>query len=552
MNSLEDNYRTLDQLTANARERLMARDLEAAAVTTQMAGRFAWLDHPGVFSSPGLESVLTSLREQIPDSTGDAPKPAPGGRRKILHVATQLYGTGGHTQTVARWIGQDAASEHSIALTRQGSAAIPDKIYSAIGSSERLFRLDLQRGGLVERARLLRQQVSAFDFVVVHAHPYDVVPAVALGSASSPPCIYVNHADHVFWLGTSAAHVVMNLRESGRALCVARRGIDETRCVVVDRPLDSGTAEISDGSRLARREAMGIGPQDVLIVSAAAGSKYERVGDIGLIELVKALLKTEPNVVFCVAGPVPEGQWAEAAVATDNRIRAIGPLPTIAPLLEAADIYVDSFPFSSLTSLLEAGGRGLPLVTYRGHSDECAVLGADSPGLDDVILAPTNPNEFHSVMRALVSSRDKRSRDGDAARQAVLAGHDAHRWAASMEDLYTKAALSAGRVSTTDAKFSSGPLDVLVEMIQRRTGFAGGVAAARAEVAGLQRAPERVRSWFMLRSEEIPIRIGQLLPEWLLFRLAVARNRARQWFHGEGRSTFSVPHSSAIARGRTY
>ena len=124
--------------------------------------------------------------------------------REVLHVVTQCYGTGGSTQAIACWIEQDSERHHRVCITRQRGAPPPDKIRAPLSSDADLIRLDTERGGLIERAARLRALGCRVRRRVLHLHPYDVVPVIAFSGAEGlPPVIYVDHCDHVFWLGTS-------------------------------------------------------------------------------------------------------------------------------------------------------------------------------------------------------------------------------------------------------------------------------------------------------------------------------------------------------------
>ncbi|QCP00451.1 glycosyltransferase family 4 protein [Arthrobacter sp. 24S4-2] len=517
---VEDNRNVFTGLAQEAVSLVASGSWEDAAVQTQLAARFAWLNHPGLFASSDLETVVGHIRESIPKYTWTR-QALPNSQLRVVHVGTQLYAAGGHTQTISRWVREDPSSDHRLVLTRQGSTAVPRKIMECFAGSRRIELLDRRPGGLLKRATVLRKIVSSADVVIVHAHPHDVVPAVALGTEDSPPAVYVNHADHVFWLGTSAADVVLNLRWSGRDLSVRRRGIAPDRCLVANRPLElAPRTSMEEGLRSRSRSRWGVN-DEFLVVSAAAESKYDPVGDHSLIRLFAAFLKQRPNSKLLVAGPSAHGQWAEACAATSGRIRALGRLSDVPALLSAADVYVDSFPFASLTSMLEAGAHGLPLVTFRGHPPECAVLGADSPGLEAELFTPSGSDEFSAVLASLADSPSLRKARGASTQAAVLAGHSQAAWRETVRAIYERARCGTRRLETGVSAWQNGPLDQMVARVQQQTGFSG-LDAAVADVLSLRPAPERIRQWNELRKSQ-PVGLSHLLPEWILAGAAAVR-----------------------------
>ena len=228
-----DDYMTLVE---TARWHLERNHLEAAAAWAQMAGHYAWMNHTGLFADPELEGVLGRLGARLSRPGGAARRTTQP--REVLHVVTQCYGTGGSTQAIACWIEQDRGRHARVCITRQRGAPPPAKIMAPLDAPSDLIRLDTQRGGLMERAARLRALAVESDIVVLHLHPYDVVPVIAFAGADGlPPVVYVDHCDHVFWLGASIANVVMHMRDSGRRLAAARRGLDPARSAVVPRPL---------------------------------------------------------------------------------------------------------------------------------------------------------------------------------------------------------------------------------------------------------------------------------------------------------------------------
>ena len=294
---LDAHFREYLALVDTAQRRMENERLEAAAAWAQIAGHYAWMNHTGLFASRPLERVLGRLAARLPQPGRTRPRTARP--REVLHVVTQCYGTGGSTQQVACWIEHDASRHHRVCVTRQRGAPPPDKIVAPLTSPSDLIRLDTERGGLMERSARLRALALDADVVMLHVHPYDVVPVIAFAGADGvPPVVYIDHADHVFWLGISIANVVMHMRDSGRLLAMARRGLDPARSAVVPRPLRPGgrTVQRDDAKR-----RLGIDPSAVLLVTAADGTKYRPVGSPSFVELVLPVLERHPDALLHAA-----------------------------------------------------------------------------------------------------------------------------------------------------------------------------------------------------------------------------------------------------------
>ena len=520
---LGTNARQFRDLVATARRALHAGRAERAAIASQQAATFAWFNHPGLFADPELEFVLWGLGDRL-RSTGSG-QPTADRRRTVLHVATQVYPTGGHTQMLARWLNDDPQSDHRIVTVRQGSTPCPQKVIELAG--EPPMALDRLSGTLMGRAQLLREQAEAADFVVVHAHPDDVVPAIALAGISTDT-VYINHADHVFWAGSSVPNLVMHLRLSGQALSFERRQISTERSVIMNRPLQLAG---EDSDRALTRRRLGVGDDQVLIVTAASASKYEPLNGHSLVRLLEECVQLQSNLVVRAAGPRPEGAWAEAAGRTGGRLVALGPQDDVQPLFAAADVYVDSFPFSSLTSLLEAGSHGLPVLSFRGHDRQCAVLGADSPLVDDFIGYPQSPGQFVEELLELAREHGLRRQRGSALRRSIESSH-AHSWGSDLEQLYTVAgSVHPRRPVPEPVQGHTGVLDQAVCALQERTGYALGPLAARRSTLGVLPASVRWATWLSLSEAGLAPRWAELCSD----RWRIRGELAAAWLRARGR-----------------
>jgi hypothetical protein len=516
---LDGNDRELAALTATARRHLVGGRLEAAATYAQVAGQFAWMNHTGRFASPELERLLGELgRRLAPRPRRTPPKADP---RDVLHVVTQAYQTGGSTREIDCWLEQDTGRRHRVCVTRQGPTPPPDFLTRRLGSASDLIRLDTARGGLLARAAKLRAIAADADVVVLHVHPYDVVPVIAFaGQDEAPPVIMVNHADHVFWLGTSVTDVLFNMRESGRELATRRRGVEPMRSIVMARPLMPGDRT---HDRAEAKRHFGIDPDAVVLATAADASKYRPVGDDSFLDLVTPVLERHPELILLAAGPADDGDWAQAARRTGGRVRALGRLPDVTLLHEAADVYLDSFPFSSLTSLLEAGSFGTPALTYRGHPDDCGVLGAEIPGVDQHMLCPADPEAFDAALERIVVDASWRRELGERTRDAIRATHTGDGWRMAIDAVYAHAARSPGAPTPGPAPRAADPLDGLVHDVMVQTGFSTGPYGALWANLGLLPAAQRLAVMAPLARNGRAPSPRDMVPEWLRPALADTR-----------------------------
>lgn len=518
---LDAHLAQFNGFVATARRAFDRGRVDAAAGIAQIAALYAWRNPVGLFASHDLERLVGEIGARLHEPPRRRPHLA--SPEIVLHVATQAYPTGGSTQAIAAWVARDTARRHRICLTAQGSHEKPAKLCDAVATTSDVALLGTRPGGLLARAQALRIAASHADFVVMHNHPSDVVPALAFAATKSPPpIVFVDHCDHVFWLGTSVARVLMSMRDSGRALALSRRGIEPHRCAVVPRPLRPVGREVA---RDEAKRRLGLPLDKVLLVTAADGSKFRPAGAPGFLDVLLPVLEDRADLILRAAGPSPSGPWEAAAAATNGRVQALGLLPDVSLLQQAADIYIDSFPFSSLTSLLEAGMYATPVVTYRGHPDECDVLGADTRGLDAHMLRPRTPRELHRDVVELVINAEGRRERGARTRDAIVQTHAEENWRAAADELYARALELNTPPAARRAERCTGQLDVLVDLIMQRTGLGSGMTGAvRGGLWGLPLRERAQAARWLARRGEAP-RGQELLSDWVRTPIVKLRRR---------------------------
>ncbi len=399
---------------------------------------------------------------------------------------------------------------------------MPEKVSSRIVPPRRA-RPHPDRRRLLERASTLRALADRADVVMLHTHPHDVVPLLAFLDHPQQGLVHVNHADHVYWAGASLPARFLDMRDSGRDLAHARRGIDPDRSMVMARPLPPSNRTMS---RAEAKGSLGLPVGDLLVVTAADAPKYQPLGGRSLLEEVLPVFIDDPRARLLAAGPAPTGEWLRAEERTDGRVRALGRLPDVSVLQQAADVYLDSFPFASLTSLLETGRFGTPCVTFRGHPEECAVLGADTPGVDEHLVRPSTPDQLRTSLIGLLADEPARVEVGEATAAAIVSTHTGPGWMSALDTMYQAATAPANSATPPAVPAPASdpapaavvpadpsPLDAMVALVQARTPFHAGVAgAARMSLPFLPLAA-RLGQWQRLATTGRPLSPVLLLDE---------------------------------------
>ncbi len=521
--SIERSFGGFRELVALARRCHEAGRPAAAAAYVEMAALFAVSNHCGLFASSELERLVVRIGEEaIP---GGPPTPAHAGETeplRVLHVATLVKPIGGLSRMIWRWIRQDSGRIHSVALTRQRHAVPRELVEAVHASGGRIHRVNEAVGGVLTWARRLRSLAAAADVVVLHIGNRDVVPLLALADPGRrPKVIYLNHSDHLFWLGVGISDVVASLRESGLHLARTRRGIEPGRNAVLPIILDPPERTLS---RADAKNRLRLPENATVLLSVARGVKYRTVGGVSYAEAHLPFLRQNPEAILVVVGAGDRPDWSDAVQAAHGRIIVHQERADTDLFYQAADIYVDSFPFVSTTSLLEAGCYETPLVTRFPYSEASAILGADMPGLAGTMIWTRGLDDYTSTLSRLASDPALRTGLGAATRAGILKAHTGSGWQAALEEVYRHALSGDGfpRCIAPPDRPSYLEPDILLPSVHDHPIDVSGLMRSQLGILPLDL---RFRRWINLvlsgrpRDRVVRDLVRCWLPDWVLVRL---------------------------------
>ena len=497
---------------------------DAAAAFAHVAALMALRPHAGLFSSPRLERMLLDIGRRTATPTHWR-RPAASKFQSVLHVATELLPVGGLVNNLVHWLRADTMRTHSLALTGQ-HIALPEKVSSEIiRSGGQIHRINQTIGHQVAWARKLREIAQGHDAVVLHTYGQDPIPIMAFAETEKrPPVLLLNHADHLFWLGASVADVVLNMRQAAQDLTITRRGVVPARNIVLPTVVST---PVRTRTRAEARCELGIAEDTIFLLSAARELKYNTVDGVTFAATHVELLKKHPKAELLVLGAGERPDWAADKAAVNGRIRSLPPTPDTRAYFEACDIYVDSFPFVSSTSMMEAAGLGAPLVSRFYGPDDARIFAINHPGIDKPTLHASTEAAYLAQLDRLIADPDFRIAKGEEARQSVLAHHTVPGWAGFLEKAYqfaeTTTPVQPASVfphDQTDA-FSHGEPD---QSLYDVFGFSDEAPAQLLRgIAGLLPIAERSAVWTRLLRDrgfwDSKDAVRLLFPTWLLRRL---------------------------------
>src|SRR5262249_10954323 len=150
---------------------------------------------------------------------------------------------------------------------------------------------------LLAISRDLRQHAANHaDVVVLHTNPEDVIAPVAFGVSAGPPVLFVNHADHLFWLGVSVADLVVDIRDAGHRWTREHRGVREARIVPI--PLTNPDLVRTSRAQLKReaRKALSLPDDRVILLTIGDGYKYVPSGGLNFLSAAQSILSSRSDV----------------------------------------------------------------------------------------------------------------------------------------------------------------------------------------------------------------------------------------------------------------
>jgi glycosyltransferase involved in cell wall biosynthesis len=505
-------------------EYMSSGNLEQAMICNNIAASILCLQNQ-YLSSYRIESNLQLIAKKLPVPINSEPITTNQQKLKnFLHVLDAAYPSGGHTAMAIGWIKYDRANVHNVVLISQ-KTPIPHRLRQVVRETGgEIYVLDPALSPLQQAVWLRELAHKIASHVVLHINLNDVISVVAFGTPGGPPVLLVNHAAHKFWIGGSIADLVINCRGSQceEFWTQTYRGINRFSTIPIPllKPIESRSIDLSDDTkRKQAREWIGI-PQDAIIVlTVGENYKYSPIDQLNFIEVAESILNENKNAFIIAVGVNEDSRWKMAYNKLESRLRAYGPQSYVAVFHQAADLYIEGFPFGSTTALLEAAIRGIPVVLAPAQCPP--PYGSDGISLDDLLDRPLSIEEYKNAITFLISDVKARQQLGEKISSNIIKHHTGPGWRQYLESALHKLPVEHSVYSPITAAQTPEELQEYWLRFNKATGnlpersLDGSIALALSKGICPRLSISAVRACFEARN----IRIGQAIPLPILFIL---------------------------------
>jgi len=423
---IDDNYKYYC-LTFDVIDHLYSKGKTEEALSLGMeAAWFCRYNYSGFYVDSRLENFLLEVGNKIEIlNNGVNTKKAENKKLKILHVATEIYDTGGHTREFQTWIDFDTGNQHDIVLTNHNHSSIPDFFKQTIEKVDGTIYKFNNSHSFSERVSFLRNIADQYNLIALHLHPNDVIPVVAFAKGISTPVAFQNHSDWLFWVGSSITDYLLELRGSMMEVNKVRRQIEKASVlpIVISKP---------EGlSREEARRMMKVNAGEIVILAIANNFKITPLENKNFFEDIIPVLNKNEKVRLYIIGVAASSEFGKKY--SHPKITYVGLTKDTETYKYACDIYVDCYPVTSMRAVLEAGLWMVPVLRmYTPASYSYYNL----DGYTYPLYYPKNRAEWQNMLNTYINDAEQRKEDARKVYVNMVEHHTGDNWLKYLQAFY--------------------------------------------------------------------------------------------------------------------
>ena len=398
-----------------------------SAISLLMKDAWFWrYNYCGYYTDERIEKFLQKIAQEINIPVDKAQRAKDDKNLRILHIATEIYETGGHARGIDHWIGSDMGNnQHDILLTNQ-NINIPSFFAKTMSEKNGHIYLFNKANAILEKIGFIRNTASAYDIIVLHHHPNDVTPVIALAKNNETPVAILNHAYRLPWVGSSICDCLIEIweiEENDLSLNLERRHINKVCFIPYNlKPVEYNYVEV--------RNSIGIG-NELVLLSIGSPEKFKPNSEKNFFEDITPIINQHTNTRLLVVGIAPDSELGRKYA--HPRIEFIGLKEDIEVYKQACDIFIDCYPKNSSGAMLEVGLYGKPCLLNYSPSDFSRF---SLRNYKHKLFYPSNKAEWQSILNNWITNEALRKTEGYKMYENINGTHVGENWQKFVDDFY--------------------------------------------------------------------------------------------------------------------
>lgn len=342
-----------------------------------------------------------------------------GETQRVAFLATMFLDSGGHTECVKTLVGiLSDIYETGVFLVEKNKSfqSAPVKM-QAIAQKAKIMGLDGFRGDFAKSLIALYNQIVDYNPKVLFLfyHMDDIMCAALcslLQKHTTIKLLYFNHGSHFKALGFSFCDLVLEGMPVTHYVTCRFRHIAKGRVMGLVAPKKEDVVYFSEQEKQKKRQELGIADGAYFTLTGGGGYKFFEDTSSEYFVLIKQVLQEEPKLRHVVVSRFSSKQKAiiESVFADAREARARLVLTELTPhfdlLLQACDLFIDTFPVSSALTQIDLMRNKRPSVVKINRKNPLLsfheYLPADYPYMFD------SPESMRAGILTLLHDPEKR------------------------------------------------------------------------------------------------------------------------------------------------
>ncbi len=338
--------------------------------------KFAMYEGSKSFYNHNIEKNIGIIAEAIFNKNKLKPHFANNKNIKIAVWASEIHDKGGHTGCLMRFIEafyQDYEIKLFINNMGRDSLAIATKRGSFLKDLIKIVEQDHTQKNLDKIVTLYKKTIEYSPNVIfTYLHMQDAVSVAVLAllkKYTNIKIIFMNLADHRFFLGSYHSHALVDIREKSKYITKKFRK-NSINSISLPLQIQKNPAQniISKNEIELLRKELGIQNDEILSLSGFCYTKIFKAPSLPYFKLIKKVLSSEPKLKHLFISNIDEDHLNSIKnIFNGNeelfkRIIFKKSTPDFEKYIQASDFFIDSFPFGSALAHIDVIKFGKPTV----------------------------------------------------------------------------------------------------------------------------------------------------------------------------------------------